>query len=558
MENMEIEREKYSNLIIQSPEKSKLIVAGPGTGKSFTFRQLLKQKKGNCLVLTFINSLVNEFKSDLKGIAEAYTFHGYCKKILHGVSVPGIDVNFEYFPYLPQIIESDAKILKKDFGEFNKAFQILEENERDKFYLERADYYNSVGHNDSVYRVLKYFQSNEKALPKFNQIIVDEYQDFNLLEVAFIDELLKVSPILIAGDDDQAIYDFKNASASHIQKKAQDESFCQFKLPYCSRCTQVIVNATTDIINEANKINKLRNRIVKEFLCYLPDKKQDSENHPKIIHARCSIHGKDWRNYTGRFIEMEITKIPKGEIELAKKDKHPCILIAGPKHYLDQIYPSLKQKFSDIDYLAKKENWETYLLKGYQMLLRNIHSNLGWRILLSINNDMEKRVISLTNRNYSNLWDLLDKRFIKEHTTIIELLRKAKTGNVNEGEKKFLTEKILLPFEDIVSELNKTTTEEENEVPFIKMTTINGCKGLSANYVFMVGMDNYVFPKNPLNITDNEISQFIVGLTRTRKKCYLTSIKMFGGKWFNPSAFINWIDSSRIEQINVDKNYFNK
>lgn len=231
MEDMEIEREKYSNLIIQSSEKNKLIIAGPGTGKSFTFKKLLKQKKGNCLVLTFINSLVNEFKNDLKGMAESHTFHGYCKKILHGISVSGIGINFEYFPDLHKIIESDAKIFKRNFGGFNEAFQTLEENERDKFYLERANYYNSVGYNDSVYRVLKYFQSNEKKLPKFNQIIVDEYQDFNPLEVAFIDELLKVSPILIAGDDDQAIYDFKNASAIHIQKKAQDKNFVNLYCP---------------------------------------------------------------------------------------------------------------------------------------------------------------------------------------------------------------------------------------------------------------------------------------------------------------------------------------
>ncbi len=309
MVDMKIEREKYSNLIIQSSEKNKLVIAGPGTGKSFTFKELLKQKKGACLVLTFINGLVNEFKSDLKGIAESYTFHGYCKKILHGISVPGIDVNFEYFPDLPKIIESDAKILKTNLKKFDESFQTLEENKRDKFYLKRANYYNSVGHNDSVYRVLKYFQSNQKKLPPFEQIIVDEYQDFNTLEVTFIDELLKTSPILIAGDDDQAVYDFKNASATHIRKKTQDRNFHRFELPYCSRCTEVIVNATKDIINKSNKLNKLSGRISKKFSCYLPSKKQDSENHPKIIHARCSVHGKGNRNYIGRFIEIKIEKI---------------------------------------------------------------------------------------------------------------------------------------------------------------------------------------------------------------------------------------------------------
>ncbi|MBI2340426.1 MAG: hypothetical protein HYU99_08705, partial [Deltaproteobacteria bacterium] len=83
----------------------------------------------------------------------------------------------------------------------------------------------------------------------------------------------------------------------------------------------------------------------------------------------------------------------------------------------------------------------------------------------------------------------------------------------------------------------------------IKMTTINGSKGMSANYVFLIGMNNGEFPKSAPNPTDNEICQLIVGLTRTRKKCYLISNARFGlafGK--SKSVFIDWINPEKIDR----------
>ena len=134
-----------------------------------------------------------------------------------------------------------------------------------------------------IYRVLRYYQSSESPLPSFSQIVVDEYQDFNLLEASFIDELAKSNCLLIVGDDDQAIYSFKNASPDYIRAKYDDESFEKFELPYCSRCTQVVIDAVNDVTRKAISIGGLRGRINKEYLCFLPKKDVDSTNYPKII-----------------------------------------------------------------------------------------------------------------------------------------------------------------------------------------------------------------------------------------------------------------------------------
>ena len=563
------DRDAHTQAIVQSSERYKIVVAGPGTGKSHIFKELLETKKGENLVLTFIKNLAFDLQKELGELAESHTFHGYCKKLLHHISVDGIDTDFHYYPKLPKLVTSDAQYLERDLEKIEDIFHMLVEDERISFFLDRGNYYNTVGHSDAVYRVLKYFQSNTSELPSFCQIVVDEYQDFNPLEVAFIDELLKLSPVLIAGDDDQAIYEFKNASPKHIREKSVHPDFTKFELPYCSRCTQVVIEAVHDITNKAHSINKLQDRIEKDFVTFLPDKEADSAKHSKIIHANCSTHTKR-APYISRFIEKEISSISQPEIDHAREKGFPCVLIAGPSHYTKQISDYLITRFTNID-IQKEKNKEIDILDGFILLIEDKESNLGWRIILECTDYANKEVvIKSSHESKQKLSELIDEGFKYEQLSIVSILEKLETGNeITDDDKK----KVLNCCNHSIDELKKIvggeeevnpeeTQEEEDTSVSIKITTINGSKGLSANYVFLVGMNetqgNFLgFPLDSNNPTDNEICQLIVGLTRTRMKCYLISNFRFGAvNNISKSIFIDWIDSSRIDNIAVNKQYF--
>ncbi len=556
------EREKYSTLIIQSTTRNKIIIAGPGTGKSFTFKKFLETKKGDNLAITFINNLAYDLQKDLGESAESHTFHGYCKKLLHRISVGGIDTNFHYYPKLPLLIDSDSSFIGVNLEKVNDAFHTLTEDERIIFYLERGNYYNAVSHSDAVFRVLKYFQAYPGQLPAFCQIVVDEYQDFNPLEVAFIDELAKISPVLIAGDDDQAVYDFKNASPKHVRKKAND--YEKFELPYCSRCTQVIVDAVHDLTDKAKTLNKLQNRIDKKYSCFLPDKEADSIKFPKIIHASCSTHTSK-APYISKFIEKEILTIPQVDIDNAREKNFPCVLIAGPSYYTKQIYAYLKQKFTNIDYPEERDK-EIDIFDGYRFLMKDKESNLGWRIIVECSNVKQKaKIIKETHENAERLCNKLDDDFKNSHLAVVAILEKIKANEkITATETSDVTKSCGHTFIEDDEEL-KTEEINEDKTVSIKITTINGSKGLSANHVFLVGMNNTCsngakltgFPYDRNNPTDNEICQFIVGMTRTRKKCYLISNSRFG-KVYNiqKSVFVDWINSSRIDSITVNADYF--
>jgi superfamily I DNA/RNA helicase len=91
--------------------------------------------------------------------------------------------------------------------------------------------------------------------------------------------------------------------------------------------------------------------------------------------------------------------------------------------------------------------------------------------------------------------------------------------------------------------------------PPIKITSFEGAKGLSAQHVFIAGLHNCEIPKDPANIQDLEICKFVVGLTRTRKRCYLIHTRRFAQNPKHPSVFISWIAEERFERIEVNAAY---
>jgi superfamily I DNA/RNA helicase len=76
--------------------------------------------------------------------------------------------------------------------------------------------------------------------------------------------------------------------------------------------------------------------------------------------------------------------------------------------------------------------------------------------------------------------------------------------------------------------LEEAPVAEGEETPDILFTSLVGSKGLSAEHVFIVGMNNGHFPRNADAITDDEICSLIVALSRTRKRCHVISFRFFG------------------------------
>lgn len=106
---IEAERRTALTAILDSEARKKLIVAGPGTGKTYTFKAAL-ERAGGGVALTFIRALVRDLRVALADTAEIVnTFHGFAKHMLHSHPY-GVDAGFWYCPALPIIFARDLSV----------------------------------------------------------------------------------------------------------------------------------------------------------------------------------------------------------------------------------------------------------------------------------------------------------------------------------------------------------------------------------------------------------------------------------------------------------------
>jgi len=540
------DRDKYTNAILNSASNKKVVVAGPGTGKTYLFKEILKDKK-NALTLTFINSLVEDLSLELYGLSEVRTLHSYARSILNKITKKNIKV----WPRFSSIIKKDAVIFIGKEIDFNKLFYNREDtNDLIEFYKKRKEYYGYYGYTDIIFAAVMYFQEHKERIPSYDQILIDEFQDFNKLEVSLIELLAEKSPILLVGDDDQALYDFKDASTHFIREKHSSKipDYESYTLPYCARCTKVVVSATNDIIRSAKNAGYLKNRIDKPYLYFQCQEKDTiSDTFSKIGYAQLHERQIPW------FIEKET-----GEVAKQIKDKFSVLIISPYKKQSCKIAEALKSKgLQNVEY-SEKDDSEISLLDGLKLLLDDKEDNLGWRIIaenLLTDNEFElllKMTETYPDKKIHGIIDISYKKEVKQMLRFLKYVKDNKPVDYEDFDKVLSSIKInpyQITIQSVKNEIDTTKQKIGNpairNLP-IKLTTIQSSKGLSGDLIFITHFDDRYFikNKNKSKISDQDICNFLVSLTRTKKKAYLiSSVK-------EKPIFFKWISEDLIESLN--------
>ena len=527
--------------------RHKIVVAGPGTGKTHLFKEVLNGKS-NTLTLTFVNALVEDLSLELCGLSDVKTLHSFARSEL--AKVLKKDVNL--FPKLQKIVQGDAKIILGRDIDFDHIFHNREDTNQDiDFYKKRKDYYDHYGYSDVIFAIVKAFESKEDRIPAYEQVVVDEFQDFNKLEVSLIELLAKKSPVLLAGDDDQALYAFKSASPDHIRQKHGDTcpEYAPFNLPFCSRCTRVIVESTNDLITTAKQNGCLANRIDKPYN-YFEDEKKDKESdqNPKLAYTQTYATQIPW------FIQQRI-----GEIAKEVRGSFSVLIISPSKKQSRTIVVSLRDKgFSNIEFVEKNDSDEPSLMDGLKLLLEDGKSNLGWRIVAKFflqEADFENLVKESGKDGAKPLCEVIPKATKKEVQEIVKICKATKDGKpADEAKLADVLKKVGFKPDEIVKdflkdEITSSSARAGNpglrKIP-IKATTIQSSKGLAADVVFITHFDDQYFVKNKdkTKISDQDVCNFLVALTRARRKIFLIS-----SDTKKEPTFLGWIDAGRIEKL---------
>jgi superfamily I DNA/RNA helicase len=541
------ERDDYTKAVLNSTSKKIVVVAGPGTGKTTLFSKMLEGKNGDALTLTFINALVDDLSLGLYGMSEVKTLHGFSASFLKKT------INARVFPKLCEVIKEDAVILMGEDINFDELFQIGSgKAEYFTFYKARKDFYGKYyGFTDVVYALGQYLAANPHKIPAYKQIVVDEFQDFNPAEVAVIDLLADRSPTLVAGDDDQSLYtDLKKADPQHIRHKhgGTNGEYAAFVLPFCSRSTRVIVEAANDVVRKAKASGLLQGRIEKPYL-YFPCKEKDAEGRQNPL-----------INYTTMY-QTQLARYMADEISLVaavERKKFEVLVVMPPqlkKVSLPKLANALKKKgFKNISTPDASYVNEPTFFDGLKVLLEDKDSNLGWRVVaktLLSPADFRNLIQTADGKPVSELLGVAHRKDVR---ALLALLRKVQNNeDVPKDKLEFLLERIgLVPHEIAKAQLHNDLLEQEmaqQGTPraikdiHITITTIPSSKGLSGDYVFITNFDDTYYSQDKQGgVGDKDVFNFLVALTRAKKKAFLISSKAA------EPTLLGWIASDKLER----------
>ncbi|MDE0243366.1 MAG: UvrD-helicase domain-containing protein [Candidatus Kaiserbacteria bacterium] len=505
-------RKEYTDKILSSNSNKKVVVAGPGTGKTFTFNEYLKKVGGDReskVVMTFINPLVDDLHSDLGDMAIVRTFDSFIKEECEKNSL--IKEGERYFLGANEVIKEDYEHVYGEEKNFSHLFNTLDIKEESQdvqgFVATQNRFYKFVDPSVIKYRLNEWYNKNPDKAPRYDLVIIDEFQDFNNLEAEIITGHLSEN-ILLAGDDDQVLFEFKGSSPDCIRGLFNEKNdYESFTLPYCSRCPTSVVHFVNKIIQHGKSVGVLpENRCDKE---YLPFKEEENESVVFIQYAE----GLKFP------IERELKNI---------KERGASVLILYPysaKQEAEKLYDYLTLRGFRIN--RKKEGQEKKLFEALDILSNDQESNLGWRIVLQfLLKGEEKKVVERCYGEKKDIFDVVDEECKNKVLDMIAVIKNFNSSKnlCKEGQKDLLLEVLEIK----AGEVSKTGDRKEkvknlkkkylrsklNNTLSIEMCNVGNSKGLSADYVFI-----YPFSKQYFKLQEpKDVYNIIVALTRTKKK----------------------------------------
>ena len=455
---------------------------------------------------------------------------------------------------------------------------------------------NAVDFDDLLILPLKLFNNNPGVLQKYQEkykyVFIDEYQDTN--EPQYILSKMisaKYKNITVVGDADQAIFTWRGANYKNIlnfEKDYKDAKVVLLEENY--RLTKTILNAANNVIKN-NKVRKEKNLWTQ------------NEEGSKITYYK-AFDEKDESNY----VVNEIKKL----IEKGVNPKDICVLYRAnaQSRTVEEAFLTSNISYNIVGSYAFYNRKEIKDLIAYLKLIYNNKDDVSLLRVINypkrgIGNKAIENLAIKSNVLDKSLYEVIDsgkelefKNMIEEikkeesHLTLTELIDMvldksgmkksledeksieadirlenleefksiAKAMEINEG---IVSLEELLDKLALVSDVSEQKNDNEDKVTLM---TMHAVKGLEYDYVFVVGVEEGLFPHSNSLESNDELEEerrlCYVAITRAKKKLYLINARsriLYGKVSSNvPSRFINEISDEYIETIGKkeDSNVF--
>lgn len=496
--------------------------------------------------------------------------------------------------------ESDAAIFEQ-----NKRAQMPEVGKIFVAYVQRCKQANAMDFDDLLTLTYQLFREHEdirhKYAARFDYVLVDEYQDTNHVQMSIVMQLCQEKQRVCAvGDDSQSIYSFRGANIDNILNyQRQFQGTRLFKLEQNYRSTQTIVEAANSLIkHNRNQIPKdvFSENAKGEKIRYKPAY-SDKEEAAIVAKDVKRIRREDGCQYSDFAILYRTNAQSRSFEEEFRKQGIPYRIYGGLSFYQRKeikdiiAYFRLVANPDDEEAIKRIINYPargigaTTVLKIADCAHQNQVS--FWEVIgtperygLAVNkgtmNKLEtfRLLISsfIERAQTTDVYELGDA-IIKESGISQDIMSGkdaddlARQENLEEflsGMSAFVEERreegrfdelFLQDYLQDVALLTDADSDGDKDEPRVSLMTVHAAKGLEFPTVFVVGLEENIFP-SPLSAAslrelEEERRLLYVAITRAEKHCILTNAKnrwRYGKMEFdNPSRFIDEIDGKLID-----------
>ena len=498
--------------------------------------------------------------------------------------------------------ESDAAIFEQ-----NKRAQMPEVGKIFVAYVQRCKQANAMDFDDLLMLTYQLFREHEdirhKYAARFDYVLVDEYQDTNHVQMSIVMQLCQEKQRVCAvGDDSQSIYSFRGANIDNILNfQRQFQGTRLFKLEQNYRSTQTIVEAANSLIkHNRNQIPKdvFSENAKGEKIQYKPAY-SDKEEAAIVAKDVKRIRREDGCQYSDFAILYRTNSQSRSFEEEFRKQGIPYRIYGGLSFYQRKeikdiiAYFRLVANPDDEEAIKRIINYPargigaTTVLKIADCAHQNQVS--FWEVIgaperygLAVNkgtmNKLEtfRLLISsfIERAQTTDVYELGDA-IIKESGISQDIMSGkdaddlARQENLEEflsGMSAFVEERreegrfdelFLQDYLQDVALLTDADSDGDKDEPRVSLMTVHAAKGLEFPTVFVVGLEENIFP-SPLSAAslrdlEEERRLLYVAITRAEKHCILTNAKnrwRYGKMEFdNPSRFIDEIDGKLIDSL---------
>lgn len=573
----------------------------------------------NILAITFTNKAAGEMKeriSKLVGFSSKFmqisTFHSFGLKIVkENYEYLGYDKNFVIFDaddtltiikkilkdknldpekFNPRAIRSQISKLKNDLID-SKKYSSFSLTEFEKVVLEVYKKYeseliknNSLDFDDLLILPIKLFEQRKDLLlmyqERYKYILIDEYQDTNEAQYKLTKLLAsKYKNICCVGDADQAIYGFRGANYKNILNFESDyKNALVIKLEENYRSSKTILDAANSVIKN-NKNRKSKNLYSNLGIG------------DKITYYRANSGLDEVKYVVNKIKELKDNLVSLSDIVVLYRTN------AQSRVFEDGLMKS-GIPYKIVGGLNFYSRMEIKNLLAYLRLICNSNDNVSLERIINVprRGIGTKTISNLYDKSYLfnvSLYDAIDSgkelvfknmieelKSIKDTMSLVEFidlvldksgLRKElveektleadiRLENLEEFKsvaKSFEDEMGVVSLDDFLLNVSLITDnndlKEDNNA--VSLMTIHAVKGLEFDYVFVVGLEEGLFPHQNSMFSEDELEEerrlCYVAITRCKKKLYLSNARMrlmYGSEQVYPiSRFINEIDANLLE-----------